>query len=160
MVTDPLRRSPPHENARMASEPTLSSLAWLAASTVLQRVSPAVLEMPSVGGRKTKEQGGGAQAQGGGKAVVFRAQQDRCVPSVCLYVPSLSNSQIDLIPRENAQACLEHLFPMTSTLPFRSLGSQDLSSGTRQRASASSRCTGRTLQSASSTSERWQKRGC
>src|SRR6266702_2071607 len=79
-------------------------------------VSPAVPEMPSVGSGKTKMQ---EEAQGGGKAVVFVPNKiGACRPAVSVPFPLL-NSQIDLVPRENAQAYLKRLCPTTSTLPFR-----------------------------------------
>ncbi len=62
-------------------------------------VSPALPEDAVCPERQDEGAGGGAQAQGGGKAVVFVLNKiGACRPAV--FPPS--NSQIDLVPRENA----------------------------------------------------------
>lgn len=143
-------RDPPHEDATMASEPTLSSLAQLAASAAVQDVSSEL--GASAGSGKTKEQLRRHYIRALHKVVdeadVVLLVLDARDPAGCrsrLVEEEVRRrevegkrlvfvlNKIDLVPRENAQAWLKHLRHTTPTLPFRSAGSHqrtNLSSGT------------------------------
>ncbi|KAH9033771.1 P-loop containing nucleoside triphosphate hydrolase protein [Lactarius pseudohatsudake] len=134
-------RDPPHGDATMASEPTLSSLAQLAASATAAEL-----------GGRTKEQLRRHYIRALHRVVdeadVVLLVLDARDPAGCrsrLVEEEVRRregegkrlvfvlNKIDLVPRENAQAWLKHLRHTTPTLPFRSAGSHqrtNLSSGT------------------------------
>lgn len=142
-------RDPPHEDATMASEPTLSSLAQLAASA---SASASTLTTPVSDAAKTKEQQRRHYMRALHRVVdeadVVLLVLDARDPAGCrsrLVEEEVRRregegkrlvfvlNKIDLVPRENAQAWLKHLRHTTPTLPFRSAGSHqrtNLSSGT------------------------------
>ncbi|KAH9054871.1 P-loop containing nucleoside triphosphate hydrolase protein [Lactarius vividus] len=143
-------RDPPHGDATMASEPTLSSLAQLAASAAA--TPAAASELAGGGGKTTKEQLRRHYIRALHKVVdeadVVLLVLDARDPAGCrsrLVEEEVRRregegkrlvfvlNKIDLVPRENAQAWLKHLRHTTPTLPFRSAGSHqrtNLSSGT------------------------------
>ncbi|KAI9457235.1 P-loop containing nucleoside triphosphate hydrolase protein [Lactarius psammicola] len=147
-------RDPPHEDATMASEPTLSSLAQLAASAATSSAAAgATSELAGSGGSgKTKEQLRRHYIRTLHKVVdeadVVLLVLDARDPAGCrsrLVEEEVRRreaegkrlvfvlNKIDLVPRENAQGWLKHLRHTTPTLPFRSAGSHqrtNLSSGT------------------------------
>ncbi|KAI9438934.1 P-loop containing nucleoside triphosphate hydrolase protein [Lactarius indigo] len=151
-------RDPPHGDATMASEPTLSSLAQLAASAAAATPADAS-ELAGGGGggggtgkTTTKEQLRRHYIRALHKVVeeadVVLLVLDARDPAGCrsrLVEEEVRRregegkrlvfvlNKIDLVPRENAQAWLKHLRHTTPTLPFRSAGSHqrtNLSSGT------------------------------
>ncbi|KAH9062562.1 P-loop containing nucleoside triphosphate hydrolase protein [Lactarius deliciosus] len=142
-------RDPPHGDATMASEPTLSSLAQLAVAASAAATAPAAAS--ELGG-KTKEQLRRHYIRALHKVVdeadVVLLVLDARDPAGCrsrLVEEEVRRregegkrlvfvlNKIDLVPRENAQAWLKHLRHTTPALPFRSAGSHqrtNLSSGT------------------------------
>ncbi|KAF8264403.1 P-loop containing nucleoside triphosphate hydrolase protein [Lactarius quietus] len=146
-------RDPPHEDATMASEPTLSSLAQLAAS-VSANDDPESSSGGSGGGilKTTKEQQRRYYIRALHRVIdesdIVLLVLDARDPAGCrsrLVEEEVRRregdgkrlvfvlNKIDLVPRENAQAWLKHLRHTTPTLPFRSAGSHqrtNLSSGT------------------------------
>ncbi|KAI0294117.1 P-loop containing nucleoside triphosphate hydrolase protein [Multifurca ochricompacta] len=114
---------PPHEDATMASEPTLTSLAQLAMSAstndelsaswksdrlVVDEADVILLVLDArdpAGCRSRLVEEEVRRREAEGKRLVFVL------------------NKIDLVPRENAQAWLKHLRHTTPTLPFRSAGS-------------------------------------
>ncbi|KAH9958417.1 P-loop containing nucleoside triphosphate hydrolase protein [Russula dissimulans] len=144
---------PPHEDVTMASEPTLSSLAQLAASVSADDCMPAPSESSApAAANKTKEQLRGHYIRMLHKVVdeadVVLLVLDARDPAGCrsrLVEEEVRRreaegkrlvfvlNKIDLVPRENAQAWLRYLRHTTPTLPFRSAGSHqrtNLASGT------------------------------
>ncbi|KAF8465798.1 P-loop containing nucleoside triphosphate hydrolase protein [Russula ochroleuca] len=142
----------PHEDATMASEPTLSSLAQLAASASANDILSAPSDSSSADASKTKEQQRRHYIRMLHKVVdeadVVVLVLDARDPAGCrsrLVEEEVRRreaegkrlvfvlNKIDLVPRENAQAWLKHLRHTTPTLPFRSAGSHqrtNLASGT------------------------------
>ncbi|KAH9979529.1 P-loop containing nucleoside triphosphate hydrolase protein [Lactifluus volemus] len=149
------RSSPPqnvlNEDATMASEPTLSSLALLAASASANDVLSVPSGSTTTEG-KTKEQLRRHYIRTLHKVVdeadVVLLVLDARDPAGCrsrLVEEEVCRreaegkrlvfvlNKIDLVPRENAQAWLKHLRHTTPTLPFRSAGPhqrKNLASGT------------------------------
>ncbi|KAI0274481.1 P-loop containing nucleoside triphosphate hydrolase protein [Russula aff. rugulosa BPL654] len=150
------RSSPPqvplNEDAMMASEPTLSSLAQLAESVSANDILSALPDSTSAAANKTKEQQRRYYIRMLHKVVdeadVILLVLDARDPAGCrsrLVEEEVRRreaegkrlvfvlNKIDLVPRENAQAWLKHLRHTTPTLPFRSAGSHqrtNLASGT------------------------------
>ncbi|KAH9039797.1 hypothetical protein EDB85DRAFT_221524 [Lactarius pseudohatsudake] len=103
-------RLPSQESMTKEPEPTLSN--FRSDSRLLTRCAGDALCRE----RKDEGAGGGARAQGRGKAVLFLLNKiDTCRPAVS---PSLSISRIDLVPLASALTHLKHLCTRTSTLPF------------------------------------------
>ncbi|KAI0288760.1 P-loop containing nucleoside triphosphate hydrolase protein [Russula brevipes] len=142
----------PHEDATMASEPTLSSLAQLAASASANDTSFATSESTTSAPAKAKEQLRRHYIRSLHKVVdeadVILLVLDARDPAGCrsrLVEEEVRRreaegkrlvfvlNKIDLVPCENAQAWLKHLRHTTPTLPFRSAGPHqrtNLASGT------------------------------
>ncbi|KAF8491749.1 P-loop containing nucleoside triphosphate hydrolase protein [Russula emetica] len=145
-------QSPLNEDAMMASEPTLSSLAQLAESASANDISSAPSDSMSAAANKTKEQHRRYYIRMLHKVVdeadVILLVLDARDPAGCrsrLVEEEVRRreaegkrlifvlNKIDLVPRENAQAWLKHLRHTTPTLPFRSAGPHqrtNLASGT------------------------------
>ncbi|KAH9015781.1 hypothetical protein EDB84DRAFT_766028 [Lactarius hengduanensis] len=88
--------SPPQESMTTLTEMTLSALAWLVAFAVRYGLSPAVPEMPSVRSGKAKVH----MRQAEGKRI--RSCSTRPVRAIRLSTYTLTDSQIGLVPHDNA----------------------------------------------------------
>jgi nuclear GTP-binding protein len=155
-------QSPVNEDPTMAPEPTLSSLAQLAASASVNYISSvppnSVSTSPTsfsscsmrVAGchRRLVEEEEVRRCEAEGKCLVFVSQQNWCVNPILsphhLEINDIGPyyCNVDLVPRENTQAWLKHIHHTTPTLLFRFAGSHqctNLAFGTARHCSASSK---------------------